>query len=153
MNQQLIFASSAISVILILTLIWVIYKLLKLERIRRQFLTSETGKNLEDVLVEQNRKLTNLTTEVSQLGKELEQLISSNQHDIKKVGFIRFNPFEDDGGNMSFALALLNEHDNGVVISSLHSRTGTRMYAKSVASGKSESKLTSEEQQAIKQAK
>lgn len=153
MNQQLVYANAFISAASLLTLVWVIVKLLRLERIRKQFLVSETGKNLEDVLVDQNRKLTTLSAEVNNLDSELSKLISANRNDIKKVGFIRFNPFEDAGGNMSFALALLNEHENGVVISSLHSRTGTRMYAKAVNRGKSESKLTDEEMQAIREAR
>lgn len=153
MNQQLVYTNAFISAVSLLILVWVIVKLLRLERIRKQFLVSETGKNLEDVLVDQNRKLTSLTTDVGQLEKKLNGLIGENQNDIKKIGFMRFNPFDDAGGNMSFALALLNDHNNGVVISSLHGRAGTRIYAKAVRSGKSESKLTTEELQAIKDAR
>ncbi|MBI2355975.1 MAG: DUF4446 family protein [Candidatus Doudnabacteria bacterium] len=153
MNQQLLSGSAILSLVLLIAVIWIILKLIKLERIRKEFLASGTGKDLEEVLVDQNRRLVGLKTQASELEKNLNQLIKSNQDDIKKIGFIRFNPFEDDGGNMSFSLALLNEHDNGVVISSLHSRTGTRIYAKAVKRGRSESKLTSEEQQAIKESK
>lgn len=153
MNQQLLLANAIVTGLLLLGLIWIIIRLIKLERIRKEFLISSTGKDLEEVLVDQNRKLTGLGSQANQIEKELSQLIKENQNDIKKIGFVRFNPFDDDGGNMSFALSLLNEHDNGVVISSLHSRSGTRMYAKAVKRGKSESKLTAEEQQAIKESK
>ena len=51
---------------------------------------------------------------------------------FQRVGLVRFNPFEDTGGNQSFALALLDAEGNGWVLSSLHARTGTRVYAKPI---------------------
>ena len=68
------------------------------------------------------------------------------------MGLVRFNPFEDTGGNQSFALALLDAHGDGVVVSSLHARTLTRVYGKAVAGGKSEAALSDEESEALRQA-
>ena len=58
------------------------------------------------------------------------------QSHIQKIGLVRFNPFKDTGGDQSFILALVDAQDTGVVISSLHTRTGTRWYAKGVVRGK-----------------
>ena len=69
------------------------------------------------------------------------------------MGLVRFNPFPDTGGNQSFALALLDESDDGFVVSSLHSRTGTRIYAKAVVGGKADTSLSTEENEAIDQAR
>ena len=69
------------------------------------------------------------------------------------VGLVRFNPFDDTGGDQSFALALLDGRGDGVVISSLHGRTGTRFYAKPVKAGTSTLSLSDEEVQALKQAR
>ncbi|MCI0583744.1 MAG: DUF4446 family protein, partial [Chloroflexi bacterium] len=69
-----------------------------------------------------------------------------------RVGLVRFNPFEDTGGNQSFALALLDGRGDGFIVSSLHARAGTRLYAKAVAAGASESALSAEESEALKQA-
>ncbi len=71
---------------------------------------------------------------------------------FSRVGLVRFNPFEDTGGNQSFALALLDGHGNGFVVSSLHARAGTRLYAKSVTRGASDSALSEEEGEALRQA-
>jgi hypothetical protein len=97
---------------------------------------------------------------VHQVGRELDELTarmafieSSARHHYSKVGLIRFNPFPDTGGNQSFALALLDESDDGVVISSLHSRTGTRIYGKSVTGGKPDTSLSTEEQEAVDDAR
>lgn len=73
---------------------------------------------------------------------------------IQKVGLLRFNPFKDTGGDQSFILALVDAADTGVIISSLHTRTGTRWYAKHVINGKgTEYELSREEEEALKSAK
>lgn len=67
-----------------------------------------------------------------------------------RVGLVRYNPFEDTGGNQSFALALLDAHGDGFIVSSLHSRNGTRIYAKGVRGGRSDSAVSDEEGEAIR---
>lgn len=73
---------------------------------------------------------------------------------IQKIGVVRFNPFKDTGGDQSFILALVDGQNTGVVISSLHTRTGTRWYAKNVSRGKGvEYDLSEDEEEALKGAK
>lgn len=72
---------------------------------------------------------------------------------LQKMGFVRFNPFNDTGGDQSFCLAILNGHDTGIVISSLHSREQTRIYAKRIVAGKTEGvELSREEAEALNRA-
>lgn len=71
---------------------------------------------------------------------------------IQKVGLIRYNPFEEMGGNLCFALALLDGEDNGVVLNGIHSRTGSFTYAKPIEMGVSIYMLSDEEKQAVKMA-
>ncbi len=71
---------------------------------------------------------------------------------LQRIGLVRFNPFEDTGGNQSFALALLDADGNGWVLSSLHARGGTRVYAKAITAGRSDAALSDEETAAIRQA-
>ena len=71
---------------------------------------------------------------------------------IQRVGLVRFNPFEDTGGNQSFALALPDAAGDGFIVSSLHSRTGTRVYAKAIADGRSDGALSEEESEALRRA-
>lgn len=68
---------------------------------------------------------------------------------INKVAFLRYNPFGDVGSDQSFTLCLLNSAEDGFVISSIHSREGTRVYAKPVNKGQSSYNLSKEEQKAI----
>lgn len=71
---------------------------------------------------------------------------------VQKVGFMRFNPFEDTGGDQSFAVALLDRGNNGVVISSLYTREGVRIYAKEIQGGNSKHPLSDEEKAVLAQA-
>jgi len=71
---------------------------------------------------------------------------------FQRVGLVRYNPFEETGGNQSFALALLDSAGDGWVLSSLHARSGTRVYAKAVKAGRADTALSDEETAAIQQA-
>jgi hypothetical protein len=69
---------------------------------------------------------------------------------LGRVGLVRYNPFEDTGGALSFALAILDAGGNGFVVSSLHARAGTRLYAKTVKAGRSDAALSAEEADALR---
>jgi hypothetical protein len=71
---------------------------------------------------------------------------------FQRFGLIRFNPFEDTGGNQSFAVAVVDANGDGFVLSSLHARGGTRVFAKSLTAGKAEASLSAEEAEAVRQA-
>ena len=96
---------------------------------------------------------------VFQVGREVDQMAAreavleaNGRRAIQRIGVVRFNPFEDTGGNQSFAIALLDAGGDGVVVSSLHARAGTRVYAKTLTAGRSEAALSAEELQAVQQA-
>jgi hypothetical protein len=96
--------------------------------------------------IERNRAdIDSLTTQAASIERRLARSV---QH----VGIVRFNPFQDTGGDQSFAIALLDQHGDGVVFSSLHNRSLTRIYAKPVKSGASPLSLSEEEVQAVQQA-
>ena len=70
---------------------------------------------------------------------------------IQKVGFMRFNPFHDTGGNNSFILALLDRGNSGIILSSLYLRDGMRLYAKAITNGKSKQPLSDEEKKVLEE--
>jgi hypothetical protein len=105
--------------------------------------------NLNEVL----KELTKLAEKNAELEKEIVKLKTETQFFFKKVGFIRYNPFDNLGGDQSFSLALLDSNDNGFVITSLFSREGNRVYAKTIKSGQSGYSLSGEEKQALEKAK
>jgi hypothetical protein len=71
---------------------------------------------------------------------------------VRHVGLVRYDAFEDVGGRLSFSCALLDDHGNGVVMTSINGRQDTRVYAKPIAKGQSQYNLSIEEEEAIRQA-
>ncbi|HUN28875.1 MAG TPA: DUF4446 family protein [Alphaproteobacteria bacterium] len=87
---------------------------------------------------------------VAQQVSELEALART---DVSRVGFVRYDAFEDTGSELSYALALLNREGDGVVISSIYSRTDTRTYGKAVTRYKPAVNASEEELRAIERAR
>lgn len=108
-------------------------------------------KTLSDLLnaVLAEEKVTQET--LTQISDRIKQLDTRTITCIQKIGMVRFNPFADTGGDQSFALALLDGVDSGVVVTSLYSRSGVRWYIKTIQRGKGvEHELSKEEKEALK---
>jgi len=120
-------------------------------RLRRLFGEGE-GVRLDELLDRQFRRLDTVAEKVDALNRLHRELETLSRQSIQKVGVVRFNPFGDTGGDQSFAVALLDAAGNGVVLSSLHGRADTRIFAKSVQAGRSKHTLSDEEQDAIRKA-
>ena len=120
-------------------------------RLRRLFGEGE-GVGLDELLDRQFRRLDTVAERVEALNRLQRELETLSQQSIQKIGVVRFNPFTDTGGDQSFAVALLDAAGNGIVLSSLHGRADTRIFAKSVQAGRSKHALSDEEQDAIRKA-
>ena len=129
-----------------------LYRLWSLNKLRKIFFQAPDGSNLEQVLQALYANLDHLSGQHTALEKKTAAMDEQSQFAVQKVGMVRFNPFGDGGGNFSFTLALLNNHNTGVVITSMHGRQQNRIYTKRIEQGRSEMELTEEEQQAVAQA-
>jgi len=109
----------------------------------------EDGQTLQGVLETHLGRVVSAQADVIDLGRRTERLEIDGRRAFQRIGLVRFNPFEDTGGNQSFALALLDAEEDGIVLSSLHSRGNTRIYAKAVAAGRPEAALSAEEMEAL----
>jgi hypothetical protein len=139
---------------LLALLLWLQARRLRsLEQRYRTLITGTEGGNLEVVLNAHVREVRATTGQVNELDLLTRRLERDARSYLQRVGFVRFNPFRDAGGDQSFALVLADEAGRGVVISSLHSRDATRIYGKPLAAWQSPYQLTAEERQAIEQAK
>ena len=120
----------------------------------RRLTKNVSQKDLKTVLNNLLTKSDLSQKQLQALASQLDKLADHSLKFIQKVGFVRFNPFSQTGGDQSFCLALLDAKNNGFVLSSLHSRESTRFYAKTVKEGKGEGHdLSKEERQAVKNAK
>ena len=111
--------------------------------------TKKEPKNLKEVL----DNIKDLEGDVKKLFQEIEGLKKEHEFSIQKVGIIRFNPFQEVGGDQSFSIALLDGNDNGIVITSLYTRNENRVYGKPIKFGSSDYSLSQEEKRAIEKAK
>lgn len=86
------------------------------------------------------------------VARRQEELFAVLGRSTRNLGVVRYDAFEDMGGQMSFSAALLDDHGNGVVMTSINGRSDARTYAKSVEGGRSDHNLSREEQEAIAEA-
>lgn len=110
------------------------------------------GPRLEKQLREYHAKNKQIQAEFDVMTAEHQKLGAVAALSLQKISMVRFNPFGDVGGDQSFSLAMLDGHDSGLIITSIHGRSGTRVYAKPIDLGKSKYSLSSEEKKALAQA-
>jgi hypothetical protein len=138
---------SLIAIILSLFLLW---KQAKNNQRLKVFLAGKTGKDLEQIIIQNNQQIKNFDQEIQELFNISNQINNLAEKGLHKFSVIRFNPFKDLGGDQSFVVALLNKDNDGLVISSMHTREGTRVYSKPLIKGMSKKyELTEEEKEAI----
>lgn len=133
-------------------IVWLIVVQARLNRAFRQYQALVSGTsagNLEEVLNAHIAQVRQTAIQVQELDDRTKQMDKTLRHSMQWLGIVRFNPFRDTGGDQSFAIALVDGHGNGVVISSLHAREGTRVYAKPLRRWESTYTLTDEEKEAI----
>lgn len=116
------------------------------------FLEKGKIKDLRQVMFDEIEKTKALQGELKVAFSKIAFLEEIAKISLQKIGVVRFNPFGDMGGNQSFIIALLDQGNNGFVISSLFTKEGNRMYAKAVTNGTSEYTLSAEEKEAIQRA-
>jgi Protein of unknown function (DUF4446) len=108
------------------------------------------GRSLHDLLAGNASAVERTTERMADIEASQALLETRTRRSLQHIGMVRYNPFEDTGSDQSFAIALLDDQRDGVVISSLHGRTNTRIFAKPVADGSSPHNLSDEETEAIR---
>lgn len=117
-----------------------------------EFLEGTSAKKVEDLIKEYSHNVVDAQNKIDEMAEFVAKMHQNSKFAISKQALIRFNPFGDTGGNQSFVLALLDNNNNGVVLSSVHARTGTRVYAKEIRDGLSKYNLSDEETIALQKA-
>lgn len=116
------------------------------------FMQGDNGASLE-------RKLSVEVSEIRDAAKGLESLLSEQvairniqSNTLQKIGFIKYNAFENIGNDLSFALTLLDGNNNGICISSIYGRNESRIFSKPIVKGKSLVSLSQEELESLNEA-
>jgi hypothetical protein len=155
LSDVLIFAAIVVPVTVVLAVICLI-EIRQVRRLSRRLdaLTrGADGQPLEGVLDAHLASVFRLSHDVNELTARASALEAASRRHYGRVGVVRFNPFDDTGGNQSFAVVMLDADENGLILSSLHSRNGTRLYAKEMTAGRCDAALSTEEEQALEQAR
>ncbi|MBR1636138.1 MAG: DUF4446 family protein [Lachnospiraceae bacterium] len=112
----------------------------------------ESGQSMEKMLLSHIEETRRVAEENAKLREENARIDALLQTAITRVGVVRFSAFQDMGSDLSYAVALLDAHNNGVVFSSIFAREDSRSYVKPIENGKSTYTMTKEEEQALKDA-
>lgn len=148
----LFIAVVVLAVLLLIVLILLIVQMNKVKKLKKRldkFLTGKDGKNLEEKissLFEDNKFLKNSTEKNK---KDIRILYKNMESAYQKMGLVKYDAFNQMGGQLSFCLALLDENNNGFVINSVHSTEGCYSYTKEIKQGESAISLGKEEAEAL----
>lgn len=127
----------------------------KYRRLYRQydyFMRGKDAETLEDYFVELQRHI-EILEEEDEKNKEMLRILNHNiRSSFQKFGIIKYNAFGGMGGNMSFAIALLDYSNSGFVINAVHAREGSFLYIKDILEGTTDTELGAEEKLALEQA-
>lgn len=147
--------SNIIQILIPAIIIWNLFlhwQIFKLGKKNKLFFSDIKAKDFEGMIAEQIKRLRSADSIMKSLLQEQDKISESISKSIQKVGVVRFNPFNDTGGDQSFSFALLDQRNNGLVISSLYTREGVRVFSKPIEKGLSKYGLSKEEKEAIKKA-
>lgn len=144
---------SIISLISFIGLIIVIIKINKQNKRYKIMLQKlGNGNNIEKDLEKYINRAETIANQNVEILNYCQNIDNNIRKCIQKVGMVRYNAFQDTGSNLSFAVALLDNNNTGIVINGIYSRDGSNIYSKPIQQGKSDFVLSDEEKEAINQA-
>ena len=152
-TDNFLIALSVIVILLIIGLVVVIIKFNKISRKYTEFMKKlGNGKDIEEDLENYMYRVERVEKQNAEIINYIKNIDNDLNRCIQKIGIVRYNAFQDTGSDLSFALALLDEKNNGVVLNGIYSREMSNIYAKPVENGKSKYTISEEEGLAIEKA-
>ncbi|MHA0857563.1 DUF4446 family protein [Paenibacillus sp. CMAA1364] len=139
--------------VLLILMFTQLFKLNKLRRRYEQMMSGNGVDNLESLLINLKIQLDRLEDDHDQQKSMLEDTVHKIQCVKGNVGLIRYNAFEERGNDLSFSIAMIDDHSDGVVLTSIYNRDNSYIYAKPIKQGDSTHSLSTEEKRAITLAK
>jgi hypothetical protein len=145
----LILINLVIFVILMILLIVVWAKLSSLRKKYDRMINGSSSMNVEELIIDLQDKLNGQKALSHEHGSKIEALRETIKKMKSKVGIHRYNAFGDSGSDLSFSVAILDQYQDGILMTGIHSREQTYIYAKPIENGQSKYTLSSEEKEAI----
>ena len=139
-------------IVLFLLVVYQSYSVSRMKSRYRELMTGVDGANLESMLLAHIQEMKRVSEESHELKEENKRLDALLQTATTRIGVVRFSAFADMGSDLSYAVAMLDSHNNGVIFSSIFAREDSRSYVKPIEAGRSSYKLTREEAEALEKA-
>ena len=149
-SKTFIIASLIVNIILLILVIIFIILTIKNNKKYISFMNKlGNGNNLDEMLKKYLEDVKNIKNDNSQIKSYCTKLDKDISMCIQKVGILRYNAFNDVGGDLSFALALLDKENNGIVLNGIYGSQTSNIYSKPIKNGNSKYQLSDEEKYAI----
>ncbi len=140
---------ASLIVIFLIILIILLVRISKLNNRLSKFTSGKQAKNLEEVMLTKFSEIDSIVNNEKKQNKDIKYIAERSTLAFNKIGLVKYNAFREMTGNLSFALAILNDNNTGVVLNSMHSREGCFTYSKEIINGKSYIVLSEEEKEAL----
>ena len=143
------------AVVMAVMLVFLIINSVKIKKMKltyTSFMSGKDGKSLEEVILKRFKEVDELKKEDEAKEVQLDDINESLRYAFSKMGMVKYDAFNEMGGKLSFALALLDNRNNGFLINAMHSREGCYTYVKEIINGESYINLGEEEKKALNKA-
>lgn len=138
-----------LQIVLIVLLVILNNKYRHLQKSYAVFMKGKNGKSLEKSIFRKFDELDEISKTVRENGKEINNILKKMESHYQKAGIVKYDAFHEMGGNLSFALTMLDANNNGWIFNAMHSREGCYTYIKEIVKGESYIELSEEEQQCL----
>ena len=154
MYNTIINAGIAVNILLAAIIIFLVIKIIKIEKRYKSFISKfDKNENIEEVFNKYTKMVNNVNEENKIYQANYLNLERKLDTCIQNIGIVRYNAFDNVGSELSFAIAALDNNENGVIINSIYGSTSSNVYAKSIENGTSKYPLSEEEIKALNKAK
>lgn len=141
-----------VEILLFILLISLNIKYNRLKKNYSTFMKGKDGKNLEESILERFKELEEISETAKKNKEDISDIYKKIKNNYQKIGIVRYDAFHEMGGNLSFALTMLDEENNGWIMNAMHSREGCYTYIKEIVKGESYIELAEEEKESLEHA-
>ena len=156
MNFELNVFNITLLVITLLLLVMYILNSIKLTKLRKNYsdFMAKLGKgnDINEMLQKYVKDVEEIKKENNEIEQYCRKLDEDSKQNLKKIGMVRYNAYKDTGSDLSFALAILNDNNTGIVLNGIYGRDTSNIYAKPITEGTSKYALSKEEKEALEKA-
>lgn len=148
-GELLAIVSIAVNVLLLIIVLVMWSKFKKTEKAFKQMLNNSEVPDLQSLIIDIQTRIQYLKTSEEKAASDIVALQGRLAHMKGHIGFCRYNAFQGQGNDLSFSVALIDDKNNGVVLTGIHGREESYMYGKPLSNGESSYSLSPEERKAI----